>query len=278
MQLPRIPFSFLRLVFRCILVLSLVACDKGMFDVHPYDTHYKGGINLNATNISLIETRYRNCDTLRVAFISDTHLWHKEFREEVKSINSNDSIDFVVHCGDFTDTGTTREFEWGWNIIKKLNKPYVVLIGNHDFLGTGDEVWKKEFGTALDFSFIAARTKFICINTNATEYDYMAAVPNFDYIQQQFYADSADFDRTVFVMHACPGSDQFNNNVKGMFDYVIKLFPGLQCCIYGHDHSRTAIDIFHDGVMWYGIDAAVHRNYQIFTFTPNGYRYETVHF
>ncbi len=278
MQLSRIPFSFLRLVFRCILVLSLVACDKGMFDVHPYDTHYKGGINLNATNISLIETRYRNCDTLRVAFISDTHLWHKEFREEVKSINSNDSIDFVVHCGDFTDTGTTREFEWGWNIIKKLNKPYVVLIGNHDFLGTGDEVWKKEFGTALDFSFIAARTKFICINTNATEYDYMAAVPNFDYIQQQFYADSADFDRTVFVMHACPGSDQFNNNVKGMFDYVIKLFPGLQCCIYGHDHSRTAIDIFHDGVMWYGIDAAVHRNYQIFTFTPNGYRYETVHF
>ncbi|GJG30017.1 phosphoesterase [Hallella multisaccharivorax DSM 17128] len=249
-----------------------------MFDVHPYDTHYKGGINLNATNISLIESRYRNCDTLRVAFISDTHLWHKEFREEVKSINSNDSIDFVVHCGDFTDTGTTREFEWGWNIIKKLNKPYVVLIGNHDFLGTGDEVWKKEFGTALDFSFIAARTKFICINTNATEYDYMAAVPNFDYIQQQFYADSADFDRTVFVMHACPGSDQFNNNVKGMFDYVIKLFPGLQCCIYGHDHSRTAIDIFHDGVMWYGIDAAVHRNYQIFTFTPNGYRYETVHF
>ncbi|MFC2759841.1 metallophosphoesterase family protein [Hallella multisaccharivorax] len=249
-----------------------------MFDVHPYDTHYKGGINLNATNISLIETRYRNCDTLRVAFISDTHLWHKEFREEVKSINSNDSIDFVVHCGDFTDTGTTREFEWGWNIIKKLNKPYVVLIGNHDFLGTGDEVWKKEFGTALDFSFIAARTKFICINTNATEYDYMAAVPNFDYIQQQFYTDSADFDRTVFVMHACPGSDQFNNNVKDMFDYVIKLFPGLQCCIYGHDHSRTAIDIFHDGVMWYGIDAAVHRNYQIFTFTPNGYRYETVHF
>lgn len=278
MQLSRILFSFLRLVFLCILVLSLVACDKGMFDVHPYDTHYKGGINLNATNISLIETRYRNCDTLRVAFISDTHLWHKEFREEVKSINSNDSIDFVVHCGDFTDTGTTREFEWGWNIIKKLNKPYVVLIGNHDFLGTGDEVWKKEFGTALDFSFIAARTKFICINTNATEYDYMAAVPNFDYIQQQFYTDSADFDRTVFVMHACPGSDQFNNNVKDMFDYVIKLFPGLQCCIYGHDHSRTAIDIFHDGVMWYGIDAAVHRNYQIFTFTPNGYRYETVHF
>ena len=97
-------------------------------------------------------------------------------------------------------------------------------------------------------------------------------------VRQQFSADSAAFDRTVFVMHACPGSDQFNNNVKGMFDYVVKLFPGLQCCIYGHDHSRKATDIFNDGVMWYGIDAAVHRNYQIFTFTPQGYSYETVHY
>lgn len=76
---------------------------------------------------------------------------------------------------------------------RRLNKPYVVLIGNHDFLGTGDQVWKKMFGTELDFSFIAARIKFICVNTNATEYDYMAAVPNFDYMQQQFHADSANF-------------------------------------------------------------------------------------
>ena len=269
---------FTKLAALCLLAFALAACDQGPFEAHPYDGNYKGKTNLNVTNISRIEDSFRDRDTIRVAFISDTHLWHKEFSEEVKSINANDSIDFVVHCGDFTDTGTTREYEWGWDIIKKLNKPYVVLIGNHDFLGTGDEVWKKMFGTGLDFSFIAARIKFICINTNATEYDYMAAVPNFDYMQQQFSADSAVFDRTVFVMHACPGSDQFNNNVKGMFDYVVKLFPGLQCCIYGHDHSRKATDIFNDGVMWYGIDAAVHRNYQIFTFTPQGYSYETVHY
>ena len=277
MQPPRLT-DFQRLTTLFMLVFILVACDKGMFEAYPYDSNYKGGSQLNVNNISRIESAFRYRDSVRVAFISDTHLWHKEFKEEVNSINSNESIDFVVHCGDLTDTGTTREYEWGWDILKRLNKPYVVLIGNHDFLGTGDEVWKKMFGTDLDFSFIVARTKFVCVNTNATEYDYMAAVPNFDYIQAQIKDDSLAFDRTVFVMHACPGSDQFNNNVKGMFDYVIKLFPGLQCCIYGHDHSQTAVDLFHDGVMWYGIDAAVHRNYQIFTFTPNGYRYETVYY
>lgn len=258
--------------------LSLVGCDKGPFDVHPYDTNYDGGRDLNEKNISIIESRFLDRDTLRVAFISDTHLWHKEFKAEVESINSNDSIDFVVHCGDFTDTGTTREYEWGWDIISKLNKPYVVLIGNHDFLGTGDEVWKTAFGKQLDFSFIAGRVKFLCLNTNATEYDYLAAVPNFDYMEEQITADSADFDRTVVVMHAAPGSEQFNNNVRKMFNYMIHLYPGIQCCIYGHDHHNEASQLFGDGLMWYEVDAATHRNYDLFTFTPNGYSYETVYY
>lgn len=260
------------------VVLSLVACDKGPFDVHPYDTNYDGGRDLNEKNISIIENRFRDRDTLRVAFISDTHLWHKEFKAEVESINSNDSIDFVVHCGDFTDTGTTREYEWGWDIISKLNKPFVVLIGNHDFLGTGDEVWKTAFGKQLDFSFIAGRIKFLCLNTNATEYDYLAAVPNFDYMEEQITADSTDFERTVVVMHAAPGSEQFNNNVRKMFNYMIHLYPGIQCCIYGHDHHNEAFQLFNDGLMWYEVDAATHRNYDIFTFTPKGYTYETVYF
>lgn len=271
------PVHYVCLLFLSLVLIAFAGCDKGPFDVHPYDTNYNGGKDLNNKNIAIIESRFSDRDTLRVAFISDTHLWHKEFKAEVASINANDSIDFVVHCGDFTDTGTTREYEWGWNIIKKLNKPYVVLIGNHDFLGTGDRVWQTAFGP-LDFSFIAGRMKFVCLNTNATEYDYIAAVPNFDYMEDQITADSTRFDRTVVVMHAAPFSDQFNNNVRKMFNYTVHLYPGLQCCIYGHDHSQKASDLFGDGLMWYGVDAACHREYNIFTFTPNGYSYETVHF
>ena len=112
--------AFTRLATLCLPAFSLAACDKGPFEAHPYDGNYKGKTNLNVTNISRIEDSFRDRDTIRVAFISDTHLWHKEFGEEVKSINANDSIDFVVHCGDFTDTGTTREYEWGWDISKRL--------------------------------------------------------------------------------------------------------------------------------------------------------------
>ena len=258
--------------------LCMVASCDTVFDVHPYDVQIDGDRNLNVTNIQKIEAAVKSKDTIRFAMISDSHQWLDDLKSEVNDINRrSDSLDFVIHCGDLTDFGATREFQWTRDHLQKLNIPFVALLGNHDCLGTGNQSYQKIFGNP-DFSFIAGKVKFVCLNTNATEYDYMAAVPNFDYMQQELHKDSASFDRTVVIMHACPGSDQFNNNVKGTFDYVVKLFPGLQCCISGHDHLRTALDLFGDGVMWYGVDAAVHRNYYLFTFTRKGYSYETIYF
>ncbi len=270
-------FTYRRLAVGLVALLSLAGCDKGPFDVHPYDTNFDGATGINATNIAAIERRFADRDTLKVAFVSDTHLDLSDFEDVVDDLNARPDVDFVVHCGDFTDTGTTREWEWGRKILQRLKAPHVVLVGNHDFLGTGNIVYEKMFGP-MDFSFIAGRTKFVCLNTNATEYDYLAAVPNFDYMEEQIHADSAAFDRTVVVMHAAPGCEQFNNNVRKMFNYMVHLFPGLQCCVYGHNHRREAIDIYGDGTMWYGVDAIFNRNYYIFTFTPEGYSHETINF
>lgn len=255
----------------CVL---FVACED-LFKYHPYDTRFDGEKDINATNIATIEERFRDSDTLRFAFMGDTHLWHDYTRDIIANINANDSIDFVIHGGDITDTGTTQEFVWAREILASLNKPYVVLIGNHDFLGTGDEVYTKMYGP-LDFTFIAGRIKFVCLNTNATEYNYMAAVPNFDFMEDQITADSTRFDRTILCMHARPYSDQFNNNVAKAFDHYVKLFPGLLFCLNAHDHSLQADDIYGDGVMYYGCTSAEHRCYLLFTVTPNSYSYEVV--
>ena len=158
-----------------LLALLLASCDD-VFQTHPYDVNIKGETGINAKNIARVETAFADKDTLRVAFISDTHLWHSDAREEVADVNRR-NVDFVVHCGDLTDTGTTKEFEWSRDILNGLYVPYIALVGNHDFLGTGDQTYSVMYGK-MDFSFIAARVKFVCLNTNATEYDYMAAVPN----------------------------------------------------------------------------------------------------
>ncbi len=257
------------------LVLFVATACGDAFQSHPYDVDVDGKTNINATNMTLIEQRCAGKDTLRVAVMSDSHQWISDTEDVVADINRHAEVDFVMHLGDLTDTSTGKEFEWSRKALQRLQRPWVALIGNHDFLGTGEHVYRKMYGE-LNFSFIAGDIKFVCLNTNATEYDYMAAVPDFDYMLSETTADSARFSRTVVAMHARPYSDQFNNNVANAWEYYVHLFPGLICCINGHDHYLQEENLYGDGVMYYGMPSCQKRSYLIFTFTPDDYSYEVV--
>ena len=130
----------------------------------------------------------------------------------------------------------------------------------------------------MDFSFIVSRIKFVCLNTNATEYDYIAAVPNFDFMETEITKDSALFDRTVLVMHAPPYSDQFNNNVCKAFRKYLDFFPNLMFCVYGHNHKTALSYFYNDDLPFYGVGSAEKRQYRIFTFTKDGYDEKVVDF
>ena len=274
--LPNFAAEKIRIMKKYVLILTtclLSACD-GVFDIHPYDVKFSGETGINKKQMAVIESQFKNSDTLRVAFISDTHLWLSDAREQVADVNKR-NVDFVVHCGDLTDTATAKEYEWSRDILLGLKSPFVALIGNHDYLGTGDQSYGVIYGDK-DFSFIAGRVKFVCLNTNATEYDYLAAVPNFDFMEEEMVKDTARFDRTILVMHAPPYSDQFNNNVCKAFRHYLDYFPGLMFCVYGHNHDDVVEDIYNDGLLFYSIDCAQHRNYRIFTITPDGYEMEHI--
>ena len=90
--------------------------------------------------------------------------------------------------------------------------------------------------------------------------------------------DTDKFDRTIVIMHAPPYSDQFNNNVCKAFRRYLDFFPGLIFCVYGHNHNDVVNDIYGDGLLFYGIDCAEHRNYRILTLTPDSYEMEQVFF
>lgn len=257
-------------------LVSLWACESP-FDVHPYDVHINGNHDINRKNIEKIKKKCNKKDTIRIAFISDSHGWYTDLKDEIAHINKRKDLDFIIHCGDLTETGTTKEYIWTRDELSKLRIPYVALIGNHDFLGTGNQVYDYIYGEK-NFSFILNRTKFVCINTNATEYDYLAAVPNFDFMESEMTKDSVLFDRTLLIMHAPPYSDQFNNNVAKAFRRYIDFFPGLMCCIYGHNHNNRTEDIYNDGLLFYGIDCAAHRNYRVFTIFDKGYEEKLVYF
>ena len=174
-----------------------------------------------------------------------------------------------------SDFGLTKEFLWQRDIMNGLHVPYVALIGNHDCLGTGAETYKAVFGST-NFSFIAGNVKFVCLNTNALEYDYSEPVPDFTFMENEITNRREEFEKTVICMHARPYTDVFNDNVAKVFQHYVKQYAGIQFCTAAHTHHYQDDVIFDDGIHYVTSDCMDYRTYLVFTITPEKYEYELV--
>lgn len=264
------------LIFVCCL-LCLTSCQ--MFESHPYDVDITGERNLTAKNIKLIEDKMQGRKQIRFAMISDTQRSYDETLDAVKAINARGDIDFVVNGGDMSDFGATKEFLLMRDIYQQFDMPYVCVIGNHDHLGTGLDTYREVFGDT-NFAFTAGNTRFVCLNTNALEYDYSEPVPDFNFIENELNNLSPEVEKTIFVMHVAPQNLIFNNNVAQPFEFYLNRFPGLQFCLYGHDHALRVDDLFDDGVLYYQCPDIKKRIYLVFTLhaDSNEYDYEAVEY
>lgn len=255
--------------------LTLSGCD--MLESHPYDVNISGEELLTEKNTALIEERTRGRRSIRFAMISDTQRGYDETRDVVRVLNARSDLDFVVHGGDVTEFGSTREFEWTRDILADLALPYVCVIGNHDCLATGIDAYRVLYGP-LNFSFTAGNVRFVCLNTNAMEFDSSISAPDFSFMKSDLSALPPCVEKTVVLMHAAPFSEQFDNNIAEEFHALVRRFPGVQFCIYGHGHHVQADDLFGDGIMYYQCANIRKRSYLLFTINENGYEYEVVDF
>ena len=257
-------------------LLVFVSCSS--VDYHPYDGYITGETNLNEKNCKRIEEACRDKDTIRFAFIGDTQLHYNEANRFVKAVNKRNDIDFVIHGGDVAEAGMTDEFIWYRDLMKKLKFPYVTILGNHDCIATGKDVYRKMYGE-YDFSFIAGNIKFVCLNTNAIEFNYSTSVPNIEFIENEQKNTSPEHQKTVVAMHIPPYNVDFNNNMAPWFQHMIKQFTELQFCLNAHEHIFRVKDIFEDGVIYYGCPSIEAEDfYLVFTITANGYDYEKIDF
>ena len=258
-----------------LLLILFASCN--LIEYHPYDLESKNQPSgINQTNINLLQKNDDEQDTVRFIFMGDTQRHYDETQDFVNAANKLNNIDFVIHGGDINDFGMSKEYVWIHDIMKKLKVPYVALIGNHDILGHGKDVYQKIYGD-LNFSFAFRKTRFICLNTNALEFDYSTPVPDFDYMMG-FLKDSATIERTIVVMHAPPYSDEFNDNSALMFNYVIEHYKNPEFCIHAHNHVQSMNDLFNNGILYYGCDDISRRTFLLFTLAGNTYSYKTVKF
>lgn len=263
----------------CLWSVLWGICASGCdwIEYHPYDTHVTGEKWLNAVHIEQIETNCAASRCFRFAMISDTQRCYDDTADAVTALNARGDIDFVIHGGDISDFGATKEFLWQRDRLQRLQMPYVVLLGNHDCLGTGEEVYATVFGEP-NFGFTVGDTRFICLNTNAMEYDYSHPVPDFAFLRAEFENLDPNIRRTIFVMHVRPYEFQFNNNVAEIFEVYVTHFPGVEFCLFGHEHRLMVEELFNDGVLYYGCPNIGKRQYLLFTVSEMGYEYELVDF
>jgi len=257
-----------------VMFLFFVGCD--LIESHPYDVRLHGKRGINVRNIARVEEACAGKDTLRFVLMGDSQRWYDETESFVKAVNGREDVDFVIHGGDISDFGLTKEFMWVRDIMDKLRVPYVALLGNHDILGNGMDVFNDVFGEE-NFSFRAGNTKFLCLNTNALEFDYSHPVPDFSFIFEEL-RDTVGCTRTVPVMHVQPYDVEFNNNVARVFHTLLREFPGMEFCLHAHSHVLLHEELFEDGIPYIGCAAMKDRNYLLFTLTPGGYGYEVVYY
>lgn len=262
-----------------VLILALAPLLMGCnyFEEHPYDSDVQGAREVNNAQIIRIEEATKGQKEFCFAVISDTQGHYDETVRAVEALNRHDELDFVIHCGDLSDFGMKKEFQFQRDILAGLRVPYVALIGNHDCLATGEEVYEVIFGPT-NFAFNAGNTRFICLNTNAMEYDYATPVPDFSFLRQELNHLNPAIERVVYAMHVRPGEFQFNNNVKEPFQEMLHSAPGIPICLYGHEHTLRVDDLFQDGILYYQCPDISKRCYLLFHFTENDYTYEALYF
>lgn len=286
------------LLITIFLIGQLCSCD--MFEYHPYASKIYGRRNIHMTSTTAVESMCQGLDTIKFAFITDSQGAYDELSDAVDYINSCKDIMFVIHGGDQSDFGITKEFLWCRDILDKLHCPYFCLLGNHDCLGNGEHVFDILYGNP-NFSFNASFTHFVCLNTIALEYDYSHPVPDFNFLNDDYNSIALAKDsitNTVVLMHAPPFDEQFNDNVAKFFQYTICRYPGMGThdksysndigdvikrntklngfCVNGHTHRTETKELFDDGVLYYSLANSERRMVRIFTITRNGYECETV--
>ena len=88
---------------------------------------------------------------IRIAHISDTHITgesaYKGYAYDliVNEINRGD-FDFVIHTGDVTNQGLREEYERAAYELRKIQKPLVVIPGNHDVRNVGYTLFERFIG------------------------------------------------------------------------------------------------------------------------------------
>ncbi|MFA8299257.1 MAG: metallophosphoesterase [Hyphomicrobiales bacterium] len=218
--------------FCMLCTLSLSSCKK-LFEYSPLESdNGKHNDYLNDQHIEKIKDLTPKSDITSIAFIADNHKNMDEMKSIVNDINSKkDKIDFVVHLGDITDEGLSLGYTLGKEVLLDLQVPWFVVIGNHDCLANGYNIFKSFYGLT-DYSFSYGEDKFIFFNSVVWELE--GREPDFEWLESELKNTQDKRNRFVFS-HIPPNGDQFTDKMDKKYDDLMKEYD-VVASVHGHEH------------------------------------------
>jgi Icc protein len=255
------------------LLICVFSCD--LFEYSHYQVApHKGYNNINQQNISrFINTE---ADTLKIALISDTQRYYKSSEKVISQINNIPGIDFVIHAGDLVDFGLQREFTLTHELLSELNYPYVAVVGNHDLIGNGGEIYNHMYGE-YDFSFTFLGYKFVFLNTNSREFGFDGSVPDISWLDREL-SDTSKYSRAIVVNHVPPFNEDFYPGSEDSYVDAIRRYGKVMLCINGHTHDFDFSEPYNDGIPYLSSFSTTHEKFVLLKIWDNVFSFEIIGF
>jgi len=225
------------LIYAISIICFLVNCNT-VFEYSPYQVKGDGKLRNQDAIASLVPSSEQYFIPFRIALISDSHTHYDKFEDQINALNQIDSVSFIVHLGDITLSGIYREFLWYTNLIAKLKKPVITVIGNHDVLSNGEAMYRELFGDCR-FSFVFNNCQIVVWDDIIWERNNKAL--DFQWLVNTI-SDSNSYTYRLVFAHIPPWDGQFSIENRYLYNQIMTK-NGVAMSIHGHLHDFQYIKI-----------------------------------
>lgn len=213
----------------------------------------------NIARIQAIEESSGIKDHFKVAVLGDPQMYPESLQDTVEILDDNDEIDFIFLLGDLVEIGIKQEYEWICKALSHTSKPIISVIGNHDSLSYGKEIWLENIGP-YDFSFTYQNTKFIAYNDNKYEFEN---VPDRSWLANEAaVADGETRHHTIGASHIAPWDTDLQ-----LSEFLMG--EGFDHMIHAHQHRFDYWQLLEVGLPHYIVADVRDVNFGIITIYPN---------
>jgi 3',5'-cyclic AMP phosphodiesterase CpdA len=243
--------AFKRITKLFLLCLGLLFSCDNPFSYSPFEVRLPTELrNTTEKNLQRIaQLNYPSDSTLKIALLSDPHYHFNDLKDALDRINDREDIAFIIVTGDLTENGLQKEFELFHGLMAGSKKPYLTVIGNHDYLSNGGKVYEQMFGQ-FNYAFTFQGVKFVMWDNVAWESNKAA---DWNWLKHSLQHKRSDEDRAIFhhtipFSHIPPFDKQLSDSANVFHELLRE--NNVEISVHGHKHEYTNDELFGGGVRY----------------------------